>query len=243
MKKLMPLVAAAAVLAIAFIIGVLMFTSAWQENYKSSQTINVTGSAKRDLVSDLGILRINIFVEASTASEAYALLEEQKPILFTYLAEQGFPKDSVTLFPSYSHANYEISPQGYQSNTIRSYQYSQRFEIWSSDVALIKNISLEIASLVQQGLNVQVESPEYYYTKLSDIKIDIQAEAAKDAMERAKKIATATGSELGPMTGARMGVLQITPRNSNMITDYGLNDVSSIEKEITAVVSATFILN
>ena len=119
----MPLVAAAAVLAIAFIIGVLMFTSAWKENYKSAQTINVTGSAKRDLVSDLGVLRINIFVEAPAAGEAYALLQEQKPILFTYLEEQGFPKDSVALFPSYSQAIYEISPQGYQSNTIRSYQY------------------------------------------------------------------------------------------------------------------------
>jgi hypothetical protein len=37
-----------------------------------------------------------------------------------------------------------------------------------------------------------------------------------------------------------MGVLQITPKNSNVISDYGMNDVTSIEKEITAVVSASF---
>jgi hypothetical protein len=37
-----------------------------------------------------------------------------------------------------------------------------------------------------------------------------------------------------------MGVIQITPFNSTMVTDYGINDVSSIDKEITAVVSASF---
>jgi hypothetical protein len=37
-----------------------------------------------------------------------------------------------------------------------------------------------------------------------------------------------------------MGVLQITPKFSNMISDYGINDLSSIEKEITAVVNASF---
>jgi hypothetical protein len=42
------------------------------------------------------------------------------------------------------------------------------------------------------------------------------------------------------MRNARMGVLQITPINSNMVSDYGMNDVSSIQKEVTAVVNASF---
>jgi len=45
---------------------------------------------------------------------------------------------------------------------------------------------------------------------------------------------------LGALRQARMGVIQITPKNSTMVSDYGFNDTSSIEKEITAVVSATF---
>jgi hypothetical protein len=72
------------------------------------------------------------------------------------------------------------------------------------------------------------------------VKIEIQAEAAKDAMNRASRIALSTGRELDPMRSARMGVIQITPRLSNQISDYGVNDLSSIEKEITAVVTASF---
>lgn len=70
--------------------------------------------------------------------------------------------------------------------------------------------------------------------------MQVQAEAAKDAMMRAKKIAEATGSTLGSIREARMGVLQITPKNSTEISDYGMNDVSAIEKDITAVVNASF---
>jgi hypothetical protein len=113
-------------------------------------------------------------------------------------------------------------------------------EISSSDVQKIKEISLDITSLVNNGVNFVVEMPEYHYTKLAELKIQIQAEAARDALNRAKEIAKATGRDLGPLRNARMGVLQITPRFSNMISDYGINDVTSIEKEITAVVTASF---
>jgi hypothetical protein len=57
---------------------------------------------------------------------------------------------------------------------------------------------------------------------------------------RAEQMAASTNSDLGPMRTAKMGVLQITPKNSNVVSDYGINDVSSIEKEITAVVHASF---
>lgn len=40
----------------------------------------------------------------------------------------------------------------------------------------------------------------------------------------------------------RQGVFQITPRNSTEISDYGMNDVSAVDKDITAVVRVTFSL-
>ena len=99
---------------------------------------------------------------------------------------------------------------------------------------------MEISSLVERGVSFQVNQPEFYNTKVGDIKIEIQAEAAKDAMIRGQRIAQATGRKLGTLKSARMGVLQITPENSNMTSDYGVNDISSIRKEITAVVNANF---
>ena len=110
------------------------------------------------------------------------------------------------------------------------------------DVKKIKEIFFDIPSVVESGVNFQIEMPEFHYTKIADLKVEIQAEAARDAMTRAQKIAEATGQEIGTLRDARMGVIQITPRLSNQVTDYGINDLSSIDKEITAVVNASFVI-
>ena len=228
------------VIAATLIICTIIVTSTWKSNYASNQTINVTGSAKKEITSDLGVLRGTISVRSSTAEGAYRELLNQKPALVSYLSGKGFPEDKIEFFTINSYPVYEINSNGYQTGKITAYNYSQRMEIQSTDVNKIKEISLDISSLIEKGVNFNVEMPEYHYTKLADLKIEIQADASKDAMIRAQRIAEATGRELGPMRSARMGVLQITPRLSNMISDYGINDLSSIEKEITAVVNASF---
>jgi len=230
----------AIVIAVTLIICSIIVTSTWKSNYSSNQTINVTGSAKKEITSDLGILRGTISVQYPTAEGAYRELLSQKPVLISYLASKGFPENKIEFFTINSYPVYEIGPTGYQTGRIIAYNYSQRMEIQSTDVNKIKEISLDISSLIEKGVNFNVEMPEYHYTKLAELKIQIQADASKDAMIRAEKIAEATGRELGPMRSARMGVLQITPRLSNQISDYGVNDLSSIEKEITAVVNASF---
>lgn len=229
-----------AILGLSLIICSIIFVTAWKSNYSSNQTITVTGSAKKEMISDLGILRGTISVEALSAGNAYRELQRQKPILISYLVSKGFPEKEIEFFTMNNYPIYEIGANGYQTGVVRAYNYNQRIEIKSKDVNKIKDISLEIPSLIEKGVSFNVEMPEYHYTKIAEVKIEIQAEAAKDAMNRATRIALSTGRELGPMRSARMGVIQITPRLSNQISDYGINDLSSIEKEITAVVTAAF---
>jgi uncharacterized protein len=40
-----------------------------------------------------------------------------------------------------------------------------------------------------------------------------------------------------------MGVMQITAADSNEVSDYGVNDTSALEKDITAVVNVSFAIN
>ncbi len=228
-----------AIASIALIISVIILAVTLRKIKSESQIITVTGSAKSVIVSDLGILRGTIMAEAPTARDAYRELEAQKPVLLAYLKTKGFDKDLVNFQTFNTYPNYSFNSQG-QNTGVRSYTASQTIDVSSADVNLIKEISLEISSLVEKGINFQVNPPEYYYTKIGDIKIEIQAEAAKDAMTRGQRIAEATGRKLGTLKSARMGVIQITPENSNLISDYGVNDVSSIRKEIVAVVNANF---
>ena len=65
-------------------------------------------------------------------------------------------------------------------------------------------------------------------------------EAAKDAKTRADKIAESTNSSIGSIRSAKMGVMQITAPESTEVSDYGVNDTASIEKDVTAVVNVSF---
>lgn len=230
------------ILGASFVLGVIIFIMAWKSNYSSNQVINVTGSAKREIVSDFGVLSGTISVRGGTAEDSYRELKREMPILISYLNSKGFPKDKIEFWTINSYPVYQMGPNGYQTGIVVGYNYSQRIQIKSTDVQKIKEISLDIPSVVESGVNFQIEMPEYHYTKIADLKVEIQAEAAKDAMTRAQKIAEATGQEIGTLRDARMGVIQITPRLSNQVTDYGINDLSSIDKEITAVVNASFVI-
>lgn len=228
------------ILSGAIVLSVIIFSFVWKSAKNADQTITVTGSAKKSLVSDLGIQRGTVQAASADRRTAYQIVARQMPDVIKFLEEKGFKKEQIEIFGINGYPVYEVSAQGFQMQNISHYVYNQRFEVKSSDVQKIKELSLSLGSLVEKGLDINVDMPEYLYTKIDDVKIEIQAEAAKNAMYRAGKIAESTGRTLGTLRNARMGVIQITPLNSNMISDYGINDVSSIEKEISAVVSASF---
>lgn len=228
------------ILAVVLLICTIIIAGTWSSNYSANQTITVTGSAKEDIVSDLGVFNCTLTSRASNAEAAYRKLQHDLPVVVEYLNSKGISKDKLELSTINSYPIYEIGKNGYQTQNISAYVYNQRIKFTSPDVNKVKEISLEVSSLVEKGVSLDVGMPEYHYTKLSDLKVQIQADAAKDAMIRAERIAEATGRELGPMREARMGVLQITPRLSNEVSSLGINDLTSIEKQITAVVSASF---
>ena len=73
----------------------------------------------------------------------------------------------------------------------------------------------EISSLIAQGVSIEAYAPDYYYTKLDDVKMGLIETASADARTRAEKIADNAGTKIGRVASARMGVFQITGANSN----------------------------
>jgi hypothetical protein len=104
----------------------------------------------------------------------------------------------------------------------------------------VAQASREVTALLEHGISVSSGTPQYHYTKLGDLKIEMLAEAAKDARARAENIIEAAGGELGELTGADMGVININPPNSRSSSWDGNNDTSTVEKDIITVVHATF---
>jgi uncharacterized protein len=116
----------------------------------------------------------------------------------------------------------------------------QTVEITTGDVTLVARLAREATELIKLGIEFNSAAPEFYCTKLNDLKIGLLAEAAKDARSRAEQLTAGSGSKVGTLQGARQGIFQITPANSTEVSDMGISDTSSIDKKIQAVVTMEY---
>jgi hypothetical protein len=237
-----PRVLAATVVALALLVIGISLNSTFRLIAKRDRTLSVTGSATRVIRSDLGKVSVSIEARGATTQQAYALNQQQSARVLAELRRQGVPDSAIAPLPPVVNPVYETSNYGVNTNNVIGYVSRSGYAITLRNVNLVNLLAQKLPELNQEGLRVEVTQPEYYYTKLGEVKVAIQADAARDARQRALQIAEASEADLGPMTSARMGVLQITPRYSVNVDDYGMNDVSSIEKEVRAVVSASFVL-
>ena len=124
---------------------------------------------------------------------------------------------------------------GAETSEITGYSLRQQLEVRTNDVDKIAQIAREATELINQNILIESNAPQYFYTRLGDLKIEMLGEAAKDAKIRAEKIAASTGNKIGTVRSARMGVLQITAADSTEVSDAGISDTSSIDKDMTAV--------
>jgi hypothetical protein len=211
---------------------------------KSNRTsIVVTGSAKQKITSDLIVWSGFFNAKSPVLKDAYVALEGSREKVKNYLVDQGIAEDEL-VFSSITTSIFNVlNEYGVYTSEIDYYDLSQTVTISSSEIDKVTDISRNATELLNDGVQFQSNAPQYLYTKLADLKVAMLAEATKDARKRAEMIAENAGSELGSLTYADMGVMQITPLYSNEISDYGINDTYSLEKEITAVVHCTFKIN
>jgi len=229
----------AAILGISFIICTLIFTNAFVE-VRSTSTITVTGAAEKQLKSDLIVWTASFSRRSAQLSEAYAALQNDLKEVKDYLKAKGVQESEITIMPISMTTFYAVDQHGRETNEVRGYGLWQSVEVRSTKVDEIAALSREASELINKGIDFQSNPPQYFYTKLNELKVEMLAEATANARKRAEQIAEHGGGRIGPIRSAKMGVFQIKPINSVEVSDYGINDTSSLEKTITAVVNAEF---
>jgi hypothetical protein len=227
-------------LAVALVLSSIVGAWAYTHAKNGDQVITVTGSARKRIKSDLVVWRAGVSYQAPQLSEAYKALSDNVPKVKQYLISKGVAENQITISSISSTTMHAKNSDGEETGEITGYSLRQELMVRSNDVDKIDKLAREATELINQGILLESNPPEYLYTKLGDLKIEMLAEAAKDAKVRAQQIASSTGSSIGSVRTARMGVMQITPADSNDVSDSGMNDTSSLEKDITAVVNVGF---
>lgn len=227
------------ILAVVLAFGLIRSTQIVTSSL-SKDTIFVTGSSSKNVISDNGRLEFTIETRTPTKAAAYATLSKQIPQVKEYLKSKGIEDSEIELKTASCYNIYKQLPNGNTSNEIAYYNLSQNIAIKSKDVNKIKDISTDITGLIDKGIDISVMSPEYFYSKLSDMKVEMLKDATADAQNRASAMLKATHNRVGKIQSVNMGVFQITPVDSTNVSDMGISDTSSIEKKITSVANVTF---
>jgi len=250
---------AAAIIAVGIVVGFGLVARAWVRGRTPDEIIRVVGSARKPIRSDFIIWDATVSRNAPVVATAYAGLKIDADKVQKYLLAKGVAQKEIvpgainvtTIYAKtkpvpgaqpYQNADPEDSAKAATFRPIVGYQLSQSIEVRSNNVDKIDDLSRQSTELISQGINFESGAPRYLYTKLSELKVTMQAEAAKDAHARAQAIAQSSNCKLGALRFARMSVPQITPQYSDE-GDGGIDDTTALDKKITAIVSAGYAVN
>ncbi len=231
------------------IISVSIFTGNLVSYKKTSGSggLTATGSANCDFESDLIVWRGSFSNEGLTAQAAYRSIKKDAEQIRQYLVENGVSEDEM-VFSSVTINEVWESEYNDEGDRIRDYLagYSlyQDVSITSTDIDKIENISRDISGLIESGVQFASEEPEYYYTKLDELKLQLIEDATQNAKARIDLMAAGTGASTGELLNASLGVFQITAQNSNTEYSYGgYFDTSSRHKTASITVKLNYAIN
>lgn len=208
---------------VSFIIIAFVLAHAINNRNKPGNTITVTGLGMEDFASDLIVWNGTFSARNIDLKAAAAQLNHDRETIRRYLQLKGIVEKQVVFSSVVIEKEFSESrdKEGSSTQKFTGYHLSQEVQIESPDVDKIDRVSRQITELIDTGIELRSEKPQYYYTKLAELKIKMIASATKDAMLRAATIAQNAACRLGKLRNANMGVFQITAQNSSEDFSWG----------------------
>jgi uncharacterized protein len=225
-------------ISLAVIITGYLLANGYKNRGKLGQSISVTGLGEQNFTSDLIVWRGSFSSKDMDLKRANNQLNKDMKEIRSYLKSKGL-KDDEIIFEGVNIGRdyyYDYDQYGTLRNTIfNGYVLTQNLKVQSNNVDLVESISRQVTDLLDKGVEFNSYSPEFYYTKLSELKLKMIESATADARERAEKIAANAGGELGALKNAEMGVFQITAENSSEDFSWGGSFNTSSKKKNASI--------
>jgi hypothetical protein len=229
-------------LASGIAFGSIILARTWT-NLRESQVIEVTGSTRKNVRSDLAVWTARVSVEDPTIQCAYAKLKGDLEKVDRFLRSRNCP--DCVLGPvqvrELTAARTKDAEEDFPTRRI-GYHVSQSFKIASHEVESLPRLAGNCTELLDQGVVFISEGIEFIYTKAGKAKVEMMADATQDARARAEQIASQGGRRVRELRSSKMGVVQINPVYSTATSYEGNSDTTSIEKTIIVTISAQFAL-
>lgn len=231
----------AAILSSGLILSTLILSYTLYAIKAFDNTIIATGSTKQAVRSDAVHWRLEIsrIATHTTMKSGTAHLSSDLDKIIAFFTENGVSQNTLSISPVMIQEVYE---QNTPANHATKYRLHQTIDIQSKDVDKLANLGKKSHILIEQGVLLQANPQEYYYSKLPELRVSLLEGAMADALMRASTMAKNGGEKVGRLTSVSAGAVQVLSLNSSEVSNYGTYDTSQIEKEVMVSVRATFSL-
>ncbi|MBU8934126.1 MAG: SIMPL domain-containing protein [candidate division Zixibacteria bacterium] len=236
LNKRQGLLAASVVIGLAMIVCCLIAAGTAVKVRGMGNTIRVTGAAFQPIQSDLALWDGQFSVQSMVLEDAYETLKSHRAKVAEFMSKSGFAESE------YEFSVVRLHKRMTHDRRVGGYTVSQTVGIKLEDVDRITALAKEASTLIEQGVAMESHSPQYLFTGLDTLKIEMIRRATENAKLRAAQLAETTGRRVGAPISAGVGVFQIRPLHSQQVSGRGISDVSSIDKEIVSTVHVNFLI-
>jgi len=215
---------AAFFIASAVIIASYNLSKSWTKTHYTHQNLTVTGLGTKDFTSDLIVWRASYMRNAASLAETNKLIKADNELIKDFLKKKGIDEKEISFTTVQVFRNYKnlYNTAGNISGSVfDGFNISQTVVVESKNLSAVEKMSSEISDVIERGVELTAQEPDYYYTKLKDLKIELLKQATEDAFLRAQTIAMNANSSVGSLKNASMGIFQITGQNSNEDYSWG----------------------
>ena len=218
-KKGIVAIITALIVAVTAVACVMILTNGIVGYKKSAggNGLTATGSASCDFESDLIVWRGSFSAYGLTTQDAYSVIKNDAEMVRNYLLESGVTEDELVFSSVDISQRYrtEFDENGnYVGEYQDGYDLYQSLTVTSNDIDKVELVSRDITKLIESGVQFASYSPEYYCTTLDEVKLDLIQKATENAKQRIDIMAAGSGSSVGQLLSANLGVFQITAKNS-----------------------------
>lgn len=203
-----------------------------------AKTVEVRGLSEKRVKSDRVYWQITYNVmrrgEKINRADLYKESEENQNKIINFLKENGLNENEIQApLVRYDKIEYR---DNYQRLVDIEHRLNGTIGIDSRNVDLVNTLRVKISDLIKEGIELESQLPQFYFTSLNEIKPEMVKQATLNAKKAAEELASHAEVNVGKIKKAVQG--------SFVIQDVGNNysDNQSVEKNVRLVTTITFFL-
>lgn len=221
----------------AIILAVGMIALGWFiksgiDNFANKdRQVTVKGLAEREVNADQVSWSVSTTEMGDDLPELYMRISQQANKIKAFLVRNGLNEKDITINPPTVN---DLEANTWSENR-KNYRYtaSTTVTVYTKDVQKVNDVIYKQGDLLEQGVAIESGYPSYEYTSFQNVKLEMMAEAIKNAQKTAEEFAKASDSDLNGITTAGQGQFEIEDRDQN--TPY--------IKKIRVVTTVTYALD